>query len=252
MTGLGPDLVVVRGSLAAYEHAPTTARLPHDLDVSWTGYPAAVGGLLRGLARGPVHQVGQVRNLRSSDPRLYRIVRARVTTTLDGAPTASHRFGLDIGISRRVVQSVPPGWRVGAPVRPGGHRVVTLPHLLAEKLWVYLETVRGARSDMRWTDLFDMLALMLGASELQMDGHRHEIRAAAVCYFATRHGRLPRTIPPPPRMWRSAWFNQGGPVTDLAPDLGAAWTAARDFWAPLLRNTAGCGTAWDPVSWTWR
>jgi hypothetical protein len=129
--------------------------------------------------------------------------------------------------------------------------VVELPDLLAEKLWVYLQSANRGRADLRWSDLFDMVALIHGAPSLRCLPPA-SLRAACARYFGVRGGALPHRLPEPPPEWRRAWFRLVGPVTRRAPTLDAAWQAAADFWQPLLRSHVLSGMRWSPSTWCWQ
>ena len=71
-----------------------------------------------------------------------------------GPPT--HRVWVDISTRRRTVRSVGIDLELAPGVRSNA-RVMTLSEVLAEKLFIFLDAVRGGRNSLRWTELFDML-----------------------------------------------------------------------------------------------
>ena len=104
---------------------------------------------------------------------------------------------------------------------------------------------------MRWSDLFDMLVLILAAPALTQLP-LGDVQAAVQRHFARRAAQPPRRLPPPPRVWRSAWYRLVGPITQIAPDINRAGVAAAAFWNPVLSDDgAPVGAHWDVKRWRW-
>lgn len=245
-----PALVIARGSAATFAHAPATARVPNDLDVFWLGDIEQAAELAHAVGAASDVEVSQIKLVMSPDPRISALHRldVRVWLQADG-PRPDHRLWLDVSTSRRVVPAVDVRLDLtGRDVMSS--RVVPLYDLLAEKLWVYEQSTRGERADLRWTDLCDMLALAQGAAALA-DGTLGELRSASARYFSHRGGVLPRHFLPPPPEWRSPWYRLVGPVAAFAPTLDVAWEAAAGFWQPVLRGDVEPGVRWHPSRWAW-
>jgi hypothetical protein len=246
-----PDLVVVRGSTAVFAHAPSLARIPNDLDVFWLGDADSIQAIIAGITARPGVRTGEIRLIPPPDKRISAFHRIDVTVWLTPTDRPSHRLWLDLGTSSRL----PAKTHVTVPITKTLRTdavVVELRELLAEKLWVYLESASHERPNLRWSDLFDMIVL-IGATPDLLSYAPQDIDATAVRYFARRGGRLPRVFPPPPREWRSAWYRLVGPVARRAPTLHAAWSTMTAFWGPVLAG--GMGTRrlrWHPDQWSWQ
>jgi len=250
-----PDLIVVRGSAAVYAHAPSLARVPNDLDVFWLGDHDDIRRVLAAAAAPNGDGRLETRQLRvvpPPHPLHVALHRADVLVWDAGAPV--HRLWVDVSTSPYTVPSslrtVPVASRAGTTAR-----VATIAHVLCEKLWVYHESAEPTRTDLRWTDLFDMLVLLRSSVDLQ----NTTLRGLALdCrqYFVTRGGALPTALGPPPREWRSAWARLVGPVARRNPTLDAAFGALHRFWEPVLRAGArggrGGSRRWHPEPWEWR
>ena len=254
---LAPDLVVVRGSTAVYTHAPTSSRVPNDLDIFWLGDSSAVPDLIsaiivqRGVQASGARLVSaRTRVVTLPDPRISALHRVDLLVWLDSAQQPSHRLWLDISTSRRIIPARRMRIRISPQVATEVS-VVPVHDALAEKLWVYVESAVRDRADMRWSDLFDMISLISGALELQRYSP-NVLRTTCARYFISRGSLLPRWLPEPPREWRPAWYRQVGEVAQRAPSLEQAWSAVSTFWLPVLRARPGCdGLRWNSSRWGW-
>ena len=66
---------------------------------------------------------------------------------------------VDISTRRRTARSVVIDLELAPGVRSNA-RIMTLSEVLAEKLFIFLDAVRGGRNSLRWTELFDMSVLL--------------------------------------------------------------------------------------------
>jgi hypothetical protein len=251
LTSLAPDLVLARGSTAVLAHAPAVARVPNDLDVFWLGSDAAVPDLAAALSDDPRIRVeDSYRAVAPPDRRVSALHRVDVLVWLSDCPRPSHRMWVDIATSRNAV----PSETVQAAVTPAfvaQIKVMALADVLAEKLFVYVESTQSVRGIMRWSDLFDMLVLILAAPALAQL-RLADVQVAVQRYFAGRAAHPPRSLPAPRRVWRPAWYRLVGPITRIAPDLDRAAVAAAAFWHPVLGDYgASVGARWDADRWRW-
>jgi hypothetical protein len=250
LQAFAPDLVVTRGSTAVYAHAPLSSRIPNDLDIFWLGDSSDVEDLIGAATARPGVRATRTRLVPSPDPRISALHRVDLLVWLGSAQQPSHRLWVDVGTSRRIIAAR----QVSISVTPQSiaeASVVEVHETLAEKLWVYVESATRDRTDLRWNDLFDMIALVISSAELQ----RYSpvgLRTACARYFGRRGSQLPRWVPEPPREWRSVWHRLVGPVADRAPSLDAAWYAVRTFWRPVLGDGSDCDfVRWNPSCWSW-
>ncbi len=250
LSAFAPDLVVIRGSSAVLAHAPRLARVPNDLDIFWLGASREVVDLVRSLSNNPRLRVVATRAVAPPDHRVCSLHRVDVLVWLSAARRPAHRLWLDIGTSRRMVRAETVELAI-TPLPAATIRAATLLDVLAEKLYVYVASTRRQRGDLRWTDLFDMLALVHGAPGLDRPDPT-EIRAAVRRYFAGRDTPMPMGFPAPPPEWRSAWYRLSGPISRTAPDLERAGVLSARFWCPVLGAHAGSdGSTWDANQWCW-
>ena len=249
-----PDLMVVRGSFAVFAHAPTLARIPNDLDIYWLGTSEAVVALFEILHEKPQFSVVEIRPVALRDNTIVSLHRGDVVVWLEerqegGPPT--HRVWVDISTRRRTVRSVGIDLELAPGVRSNA-RVMTLSEVLAEKLFIFLDAVRGGRNSLRWTELFDMLVLLRGASALGAL-QPHQLRDECVRYASDYSFDMPTGFPDAPTAWRAPWYRQVGPIARAAPNLARACQIARAFWAPVIdpHHTDGALLRWDAVDLKW-
>ena len=247
---LAPGLVVARGSTAVLAHAPALARVPNDLDVFWLGPDTAVPELITALSDDPRLRVFTTKDVATQDRRVSLLHRIDVLVWLSDDPPPSHRFWVDISTSRQTepTETIPVAATSFFTVPT---KVVVLSDVLAEKLFVYVESTQRMRTVMRWSDLFDMLVLILAAPALTQLP-LGDVQLAVQRHFSRRAIEPPRTLPPPPRIWRSAWYRLVGPIAQIAPDINRASIAAAAFWNPVLREGgAPVDASWDVKGWRW-
>jgi hypothetical protein len=220
-----------------YAHAPAVARIPNDVDLYWNGsaesLERATGALThhRGRLR---FDLVEMTGLLTNDAGLRALDRLHLAAIAPMGQVA-HRFWLDIATTRYIRPARRAAFRF-----PDGSEfelsVITRPHLLAEKLWTYAQSASALRHDYRWTDLYDIVALLLPDVRA---GRVASPRISAACqrYFAER-GRpfSADVLLTPPMAWRSAWLAQTGPVARCAPSLRRASELIHDYFRPLLRD----------------
>jgi hypothetical protein len=144
-----------------------------------------------------------------------------------------------------VEQLTTPNLLAFAGIGPVTVKALPLELQIAEKLHAYTRTYEGDLPSSRAKDLVD-LALIAALFPLKATPLHEAIHAT----FAHRGTHpLPRTLPPPPGDWRTA-FRRLAETVGVPPELADAYAEAAALFNPILTGSNLTGT-WDPGRGRW-
>jgi Nucleotidyl transferase AbiEii toxin, Type IV TA system len=249
LVAAAPDRWLLKGGFALDLRLRERARATKDVDVDWH---ATEGELLEAIIDTGTYDAGDffefaIERGDTLADRLGGSHRFRVAAALAGRPFES--FALDVGLRDDALTYAEyltaPSLLAFAGIGPVTVRVLPLESQTAEKLHAYTRTYEGDRPSSRSKDLVD-LALIAALSPLEATALHEAIHAT----FARRGTHpLPRTLPPPPEDWRTA-FRRLAETVGVPPELTHAHADAAAMINPILIDS-NLTRIWDPERRRW-
>ncbi|GAA2760773.1 nucleotidyl transferase AbiEii/AbiGii toxin family protein [Actinopolymorpha rutila] len=247
------DRWVLKGGLALIVRIGVGVRGTKDVDTNWRSDRRDLEETLTFVEE---LDFGDWFNFRIGDPRPLQgegepgALRYPVTASLDGR--TFEQLSLDVNFvspnDPRPVDLVAMRRNAFQFVDEPPLRVpmVTPSQQLAEKLHAYTRLYDDEPSS-RARDLFDMLVI---ADQVQLPDST-ALTVAVRQTFDIRATAWPPSLAAPPADWAMPWRAF---ITDYPlqwESLDEAYTALKEFWAPILSQTTTKFSTWGPHQWRW-